>query len=370
MLQLKNTTPFAAHIAVLPDEDGVDTLYVTIKATFSLGARLEVADPQPPVLLADEFWGEPGQSSLKYAADVHLVKPSTDIALVGQAHSPGRKPVAQLDVSLAVAGRKKVVRVFGDREWRPGFACIPASTTTPAPFKSMPLVYERAFGGLHEVEGKKPEILFEPRNPVGQGFVGKRKGRELKGLPLPNLEDPKQPIGGPKLRPAPAGFGYIAPAWEPRKSFAGTYDDAWLKKRAPYLPKDFDPRFFNAAHPDLVTERYLEGGEKVEALNVTPGAKRANVSAPAEMPAIVRPNVARPAAAPARAPVIAPSTTNGPRTIQRGAPTSCMIVTSSRREWMAALTLLMVTVTATNASTARKARPPTAMPKITAWIRW
>jgi hypothetical protein len=271
MLQLKNTTPFAAHIAVLPDERGIDTLYVTIKATFTLGARLEVADPQPPVLLADEYWGEPGQSSLKYAADVHLAKPSTDIALVGQAHSPGRKPVSQLDVSLAVAGRKKVLRVYGDREWRPGFACIPARATSPAPFATMPLVYERAFGGLHEVEGKKPEILFEPRNPVGQGFVGKRKGRDLKGLPLPNLEDPKQPIRGPKHRPAPAAFGFIAPAWEPRKSFAGTYDDAWLKKRAPYLPKDFDPRFFNAAHPDLVTERYLEGGEKVEALNVTPG---------------------------------------------------------------------------------------------------
>lgn len=271
MLQLKNTTPFAAHIAVLPDECGIDTLYVTIKATFSLGARLEVADPQPPVLLADEYWGEPGASSLKYAADVHLAKPATDIALVGQAHSPGRKPVGQLDVSLSVAGLTKVIRVHGDREWRPGFACIPARATAPRPFASMPLVYERAFGGLHEVEGKKAEILFEPRNPVGQGFAGKRKGRDLKGLPLPNLEDPTEPIRGPKHRPAPAGFGFIAPAWEPRRSFAGTYDDAWLKQRAPYLPKDFDPRFFNAAHPDLVTERHLEGGEKVEALNVTPG---------------------------------------------------------------------------------------------------
>ena len=271
MLQLKNTTPFAAHIAVLPDERGVDTLYVTIKATFALGARIEVADPQPPILLADEYWGEPGQSSLKYAGEVHLVKPSTDVALVGQAHAPGRKRVTQLEASLAVAGLKKVVRVHGDREWRPGFACIPASATKPAPFSSMPLVYERAFGGVHAKEGKRPEVLFEPRNPAGQGFAGKRKGRELKGLALPNLEDPGQPIKGPKHRPAPAGFGFIPPAWEPRKSYAGTYDKAWLEQRAPYLPKDFDARFFNAAHPDLVAGRYLEGGEKVEALNVSPG---------------------------------------------------------------------------------------------------
>ena len=67
---------------------------------------------------------------------------------------------------------------------------------------------------------------------------------------------------------------------------------------------------------------------------------------------------------------MAPSTTNGPRTIQRGAPTSCMIVTSSRREWIAALMLLMVTVTATKPSSARKAKPATAMPKSTAWMRW
>lgn len=270
MLQLKNSSPFVAQIAVLPDVRGIDTLYVTVKATFAMGGRLEVADPQPPVLLADEYWGEPGVSSLKYASDVHLTKPSTDVVLVGQAHAPGRKPVAQLDVSLAVGKRKKVVRVFGDREWRPGILIAPASMTKPAPFKTMPLVYERAFGGLHEIEGKKPEILFEPRNPVGSGFAGKRKGDELKGLPLPNLEDPADLVGGTKDQPAPAGFGFVAPAWEPRKSFAGTYDAAWLKQRAPYLPKDFNPRFFNTAHPDLVLDRYLTGGERVEAVNVTP----------------------------------------------------------------------------------------------------
>ena len=272
MLQLQNSTPFAAQIAVLPDVRGIDTLYVMVKATFALGARLEVADPQPPVLLADEYWGEPGTSSLKYASDVHLTKLSTDLVLVGQAYAPGRKPVAQLDVSLAVGKKKKVVRVFGDREWRPGFLFFPAAKTKPEPFKTMPLVYERAFGGLHEIEGKKPEVLFEPRNPVGSGFAGKRRGGKLKGLALPNLEDPADFVRSPKSAPAPAGFGFVAPAWEPRRSFAGTYDDAWIKQRAPYLPRDFNPRFFNTAHPDLVCDGYLTGGERVEAVNVTPSA--------------------------------------------------------------------------------------------------
>jgi len=269
VLQLKNSSPFPAQIAVLPDEDGVDTLYVTIKATFSLGAKLEAAPEQPPILLADEYWGEPGRSSLKYAAEVHLTKPSTDVVMVGHAWAPGERPVAQLDVSIAIGKQRKVVRVLGDRQWRPGFWFLPPRITKPVPFASLPLVYERGYGGVHEIEGKKKQVLFEARNPAGRGFVGKRRGRALKGLPLPNLEDPARPIRSPKHRPQPAGFGYVAPSWEPRKSFAGTYDAAWLKSRAPYLPKDFDPRFFNAAHPDLVMPSYLVGGEAVEVVNAS-----------------------------------------------------------------------------------------------------
>ena len=86
--------------------------------------------------------------------------------------------------------------------------------------------------------------------------------------------------------------------------------------------------------------------------------------------AIARPNVIRPATAPATAPVMAPSTTNGPRTIQRGAPTSCMIAISSRRAWMAALMLFIVTATATKPSIPMNANPARAIPKRTTWIRW
>ncbi len=80
---------------------------------------------------------------------------------------------------------------------------------------------------------------------------------------LPNLEDPAQLIKKINDLPTPACFGYVESSWEPRKSFAGTYDDAWQQKRAPYLPEDFDPHFFNSAHPDLICSGYLKGGEPV-----------------------------------------------------------------------------------------------------------
>ena len=50
-----------------------------------------------------------------------------------------------------------------------------------------------------------------------------------------------------KDRPAPACLAPIAEAWEPRRSFAGTYDAAWQQGRAPYLPTDLDPRFLASA---------------------------------------------------------------------------------------------------------------------------
>ncbi|QTA85816.1 DUF2169 family type VI secretion system accessory protein [Desulfonema magnum] len=268
MLQLKNETPFEVEIALFPDEHGVDTLYVTVKATFKIGKTLTVDDEQIPMVYADEYWGEPGQSSLKYAAELHLIKPSTDIVLIGHAQAPDRQLVKQLDVTLSVADQNKTVRVFGNRQWESGLLSL--RMTPPEPFEMMPLIYERAFGGFHEINAEKGKILFESLNPVGSGFVGKRKEKEIKGLFLPNLEAPASLISQPKDQPPPAGFGYIAGSWEPRKLFAGTYDEIWQKTSAPYLPKDFNPCFFNAAHPDLICKSYLQGGEPVALINVSP----------------------------------------------------------------------------------------------------
>ena len=267
MLQLKNTTPFAATITVFPNEKAIDTLYVVMKATFTLGNRIKAADSQLPIFMAEEYWGEPGLSSLKYASELHLTKPSTDVVMIGKASAVDKRPTTMLDVRLEVADRKKVVRVFGDRQWVNGEAGQKMSS--PEPFESLPLVYERAYGGVHEVDPIKPEVLFEERNPIGRGFKGKRTESEMKGTMLPNLEDPAKLIRKPEDRPPPACFGYIAPSWKPRKLFSGTYDEAWQQKGAPYLPEDFDSRFFNAAHPDMVCKGYLKGGEPVFIQNMS-----------------------------------------------------------------------------------------------------
>lgn len=261
MWQLNNTTPYAANVALFPDEDAVDTLYVIVKATFSLGEKIEPIEKQIKPLEADSYWGEPGESSIRYASDMHTGKAATDIIVLGHACAPEQKEVTELDVSVAVGTVSKTIRVFGDRQWQDG------KITAPVPFKTLAMVYENAFGGTHLVDGKIDSA--ELRNPVGKGFAGKRKIEDMNGVALPNLEDPSCLIRAYNDNPAPACFGFAAPNWHPRTGHAGTFDGDWKKNRAPYLPKNFDKRFLNMAHADLVYPGFLKGGEGVRVTNMS-----------------------------------------------------------------------------------------------------
>jgi len=267
MLQVANKTGFVPGLFVFPDADGVDTAYFAMKATFEmLPDGVRVAEKQAPLVLAEEYWGEPAASSLKRASEAHLCKPSTDIILLGSAYAPGGRPVPAFDVSVSVGKVRKKLRIFGDRVWKK--SGLAASPSSPKPVDRMPLIYERAFGGLHNTDSST--TLYEARNPLGVGFTGKRTSRELEGLPLPNIEDPADLLEKPGQQPRPAGVSFVAASWQPRLSYAGTYDAAWQKGRAPYLPKDFDARYFQAAHEDLVCPSYLKGGEPVELINASP----------------------------------------------------------------------------------------------------
>jgi len=264
MLQLKNNTPFAANLALFPNQQGVDTLYILVCATFKIGRKWMLVDEQYPPLAEDVYWGDdPQTSSLRYASDYHLGKPQTDIIMLGHAWAPEGKKLSSRDVSLRVGQVSKTVRVFGERQWQNG------SISSPQPFESMPLVYERAFGGMHQHEDQI--VSAELRNLVGCGYLGKQKAQVLDGKPLPNLEDPRHLLQRAGDIVPPACFGAISPNWYPRLTFAGTYDEQWQTRRAPYLPKDFDSRFFNVAHPDLVYPGYVQGGEPVRINGAHPG---------------------------------------------------------------------------------------------------
>ena len=89
------------------------------------------------------------------------------------------------------------------------------------------------------------------------------------GMPLPNIENPNQPIAVWKDRPAPAGFNAIDCAWSPRRELAGTYDEHWRRTRFPSWAQDFDPRYHNYAPKDQQVDGYLIGGERVDVTNMS-----------------------------------------------------------------------------------------------------
>src|SRR5262249_21923513 len=64
-------------------------------------------------------------------------------------------------------------------------------------------------------------------------------------------------------------FGPVGRAWQPRAGFAGTYDQHWLDNVFPFLPGDFDERYYQAAPADQQVG-YVTGGEEVTLTNLTP----------------------------------------------------------------------------------------------------
>ncbi len=260
-MELINETPYPAQLLVMPDAEGAETLTAVLKATWSFGGAALPPEEQVPLVLADTWHGEPGESSPRLETDLAPFKPATDVVLLGHAHAPGKR-ARKVDVTLQVGKTTARVRAYGDRRWWVILGLF-RFRTRPRAFEKMPLVYERAFGGVQAGKGKGKVVGWEERNPVGIGYVKKPGFALLRALPLPNLESPKQHLRRPGHRPVPAGFGYVARHWSPRRELLGTYDDAWQKERMPLLPEDFDPAGLNGAHPALQITPYLRGDEKV-----------------------------------------------------------------------------------------------------------
>ncbi len=268
MWTVDNRTPFAAERGWVRDRDGAEIWLVALKCTFHVhpDGTTEIAAEQPPVLRLPEYYGEPGASSIKHDADLVRTKVTTDVLVVGQAHAPKGKPTDAMNVSLRVGPVAKSLRVIGDRTWQSG------SPSAPRPFLTMPITYERAYGGTDR-KSKTPETDWEWRNPVGTGFAVAKAN--LDGVALPNVEDPKDPIRSWNDRPAVAGFGAISSHWQPRIALAGTYDDKWMKERQPLVPDDFQDRYFQCAPADQQTPEFLKGGEPVLLEGLTTGGKLA-----------------------------------------------------------------------------------------------
>jgi len=262
---LQNRTPFSADKFVMPDQDGQEAVLVVVSATFRANATgaLTLADEQRKIRIADEYNGPPDRASVRYEADLALEKPSLDVLVNGHAYAPRGRPASVVSASLTVGDVQKEVRVSGDRFWLAG-----QSPSSPRPFVMMPLVYERAFGGIDGESQDIKQRSGDRRNFSGVGFDGIRSYDRAIQTEVPNIEYPHVPIRKPSDKPDPAGLGVIARSWSPRLAFAGTFDEKWLAERWPLLPTDFDSRHYQSAPVDQQS-RQITGGEIASLVNLT-----------------------------------------------------------------------------------------------------
>jgi hypothetical protein len=224
--------PPAACAATVWRSKGQLRLTVIAKATFLFtpGDVMSLAHAEPIVRAELHHKNSPTQS-VRATSECAPYLPRCDVLLTGNACALGGEQVTGLAVRLAVCRDQdildKTIHVYGDRK---------AAGADPAPFRMIPIVYERAYGGLGV-----------PNNPLGTGLGGE-------GNP-PNLIDPVDPA-------VPACFGPISRTWPIRKRLLGKTDRKTLDQPIAEIPPEFDWNYFQSAPPDQQID-YLRGDEWV-----------------------------------------------------------------------------------------------------------
>ncbi len=250
-MELINATRMTAGYNMGLEPSGRELLVVVIKGTFVLpkpGEAVRLADEQLPLIMADTFTGEPGFSAPLQEIDFAPRKHRCDVLLTGHARAPAGAQVTRLRAELRVGPMAKTFDVVGDRVWQASLTGITASA--PRHFTELPVSYDRAFGGADRHSEDETEHDAYLPNPVGRGWHKHLKNAWVDGTPLPNIETIGEGVSFPTDKRRPVALGPLGRSWPQRARYAGTYDDAWLADVFPFLPADFDERYYQAAPED------------------------------------------------------------------------------------------------------------------------
>ncbi|MCC6874280.1 MAG: DUF2169 domain-containing protein [Sandaracinaceae bacterium] len=250
---------------------------IAVKATIDLvrEGACPLAQEQA-FLLGDEPWNDDVEASLRYDADLALIKPQGEWWLTGHARAP--EPVRELNCRARVGEREARFAVIGDRWWRPD-----GGQTDPEPFTELPLAWERSFGGPG----------FEA-NPLGRGLAPDPNDPQGR-IAVPNIERHDRLLRSPGERPDPVGAWPIPRSWRERARHLGTYDGAYLRERWPYFAEDFSWRYFQAApEGQRLTAGHWRGDEEIELHQLHPAHRHVRCQLPAIKPRVFLHEAARP----------------------------------------------------------------------------
>ncbi len=274
-MDLINATKMQAGYTQGIDKTGRESLVVVVKGTFTLpldGTAPKLAATQEPIVEADVATGEPGFSATLYECEYAPVKKRCDVLLNGSAYAPKGKKVKSIDVGLKVSTIEKVFTVVGDRYWYTGAGGI--AKTSPEPFAKKFISYDVAFGGIDDFHHNEEKRNAYMPNPIGCGYHYYLDNDLVNNTPLPNTEERGKSISSPTGEYKPMGFGVMGRSWPERVKHAGTYDQKWVDETFPFLPGDFNERYYQSAPEDQQCD-YLRGGEWVQLHNLTESGKTA-----------------------------------------------------------------------------------------------
>ena len=185
---------------------------------------MSLADPDDIVSAEIHHANSPARS-VRLTPETAPRLPQCDVLLAGHACAPEGQPVRWMPVRLAVFRDRalidKTIYVYGDDGGN-------------ASFERVPLVYERAYGGLGFRE-----------NPLGTGIL------ELSSRP--NLVHPERAA-------EVSCFAPISRTWPARRRLVGTPERKAADAQSPEIREGFDWSYFQAAPADQRIDR-LHGDE-------------------------------------------------------------------------------------------------------------
>ena len=158
-MKLENGTSLAAHFFSGPSDETELGCALLLKATYEIrdGGLEPANDGQWPIHL------KPLETPYgTFPGEVANRKPKTDVIVLGGAKAPNGEDVRQMTVSVSVGAFRHSLAIFGDRLWERSAAGL--RPTEPRPFREVPIVWEKAFGG------KASTPVFDmpnTDNPVG-----------------------------------------------------------------------------------------------------------------------------------------------------------------------------------------------------------
>lgn len=263
MWQIENRTPFTSEGYLARSKEGKQFWCVAVRARFKVNPNqtVSIADQQTPVKTSQEYLDE-ASKELKCEQDFSPFKSHTDILCFGEAYSLGLENVNSIKINLEVGKIQKCLAVYGKRILTKQNNSQ-KYTLESEPLSSLALSWKYSYGGVDlALPG---EEVFYSRNPIGMGFSSKPYTDLCSAhqIELPHFEYPNAPVSNNNENLIPAGFTALQRFWEPRRFFAGTYDDHWKNNRAPRLPSDFSDEFYQTAPQDQIYPGNLVGYEPV-----------------------------------------------------------------------------------------------------------